>query len=260
MSIAVSIQGLCVGFNEHSVLKDISFEFAAHTISVLVGRSGSGKTTFLRTMNRLNEEFPGSHSQGHIAIDLGQGLQTIFDDSNTKKVAVPLPLLRHKVGMLFQTPQLLPVSIYRNIAMPLQLVGQCPAQDVKERVSEILKTVGLWDEVQGRLDLPAEKLSGGQQQRLCLARTLALEPTVLLLDEPTGSLDINSTREIETLLLQLKERYTIIMVSHSLQQACRLADELLVFEQGKIAYILNDKTQMLEADLARIIGSNAVEH
>ena len=176
----------------------------------------------------------------------------MYPSSQSKK-PVSLQSLRQKVGMVFQTPTLLPVSIYRNIAMPLELVAACPKNEVKAKVENALKQVGLWEEVSNRLDLAASALSGGQQQRLCLARTLALEPTILLLDEPTSSLDMHASKTIEDLLITLREHYTIIMVSHSLEQACKLADKLLIMENGQIKASLKRTDSMVPIDEVRQI-------
>lgn len=248
-AIAINVQNLSVSFHRHHILHDISSTFAQKSITVLVGRSGSGKTTFLRSLNRLNEEYDGCSMQGRIDIDIGQGLQCAYQDG--KPAAMDIQFLRRKVGMLFQSPQLLPVSIYRNMTMPLELVGELSSKNAEQKTEEMLELVGLWDEVKDRLNLPAEKLSGGQQQRLCLARTLALDPTILLLDEPTSSLDIKATEQIETLLLELKKHYTLVMVSHSLEQAKRLADTLLIFENGKIAQNYADTAGLQFNELAQ---------
>lgn len=246
---AIKVKELVIHFHNHLVLNDINLNFQRNQIHVLVGRSGSGKTTFLRSLNRLNEEFSGCTTQGHIEINLGNGLQIIQEGKN--QPLIDLQMLRSKVGMLFQTPQLLPVSIYKNILMPLELVARCSSKQAKEKAAYTLQMVGLWDEIKDRLNLPAERLSGGQQQRLCLARTLALDPTILLLDEPTSSLDIVATQQIEALLLKLKERYTIIMVSHNIEQAKRLANSLSVFEQGHLTQSYSNIEHLSHEDIAQ---------
>jgi len=230
--VTVDVKGLFVSFMDQEILNNINLSFDEKTITVLVGRSGSGKTTFLRSLNRLNEEFPNCRMKGRIEVDIGKGLQCAYDEK--KPPEIHIQNLRRKVGMVFQTPQVLPVSIYRNIAMPLQLLENYKTKQAQEKVEHILQTVGLWDEVKDRLNSPAEILSGGQQQRLSLARTLALEPSILLLDEPTSSLDKEAAQKIEQLLLELKKSYTLIMVSHSQEQAQLLADRLITFDKGAI--------------------------
>jgi len=227
------VAGLHVGFAGREVLHDLNADFYRGQVAVILGRSGSGKTTFLRALNRLNECFPGSETRGSIRLKLQDGWQDIYGD------AVPLTELRRRVGMGFQTPHLLPVSIADNLALPVKLVLGWPSRDTPARVEWALKEVHLWEEVKDRLDAPAHTLSGGQQQRLCLARLLALEPEILLLDEPTASLDFRSSLMVEDLLLSLKDRYIIIAVSHSLSQARRLADEALIFRDGSVVQRLS---------------------
>lgn len=242
MNTAISITELHVMFDQHIALKEVTATFAAKQITALVGHSGSGKTTLLRSLNRLNEEYTNCITQGQVKINLGHGLMDIYTAKNEQD----LSLLRQKIGMVFQTPQLLPVSIYKNISMPLQLIKGCSKKELMLKVEEALSTVGLWLEVKDRLDEPAYQLSGGQQQRLCLARTLALQPRILLLDEPTSSLDIDATQVIEDLLHRLREHYTIIMVSHSLEQACHLADQLIIMEKGKIKALFKNPISKTE--------------
>jgi len=225
---AVVVEGLHVGFAGREVLHNLSAEFHRGQLAVILGRSGSGKTTFLRAFNRLNECFPQSQTRGALRLKLQGEWRDIYQD------AVPLTELRRRVGMVFQTPHLLPTSIIENLALPMKLVLGLPRRDIPPRVERALKEAHLWEEVKARLETPAHTLSGGQQQRLCLARLLALEPEILLLDEPTASLDFLSSLKVEELLLALKDRYTIIAVSHSLSQARRLADEALVFRDGSV--------------------------
>lgn len=229
MTIAVRMRHVGVVFNGHAAVRDISLELPGPGVSVLVGRSGSGKTSLLRTLNRLNEEFSGCVSSGDIELDLGQGLEPV-----QPRCARSLPELRRRVGMLFQTPNVFPVSVFRNLSIPLEFALGCPKAEIPERARAVLVAVHLWDEVQDRLDLPAERLSGGQKQRLCLARVLALEPSLLLLDEPTASLDVHAAGEVEELISGLARSYPVVMVSHSLAQARRLADRLLVLEGGLV--------------------------
>ena len=231
MDLAVRVAGLDVFFGARQILHKVDFAAYKQGITVLAGRSGSGKTTLLRSLNRLNETFADCHSHGRIEIDLGQGLEDILGAH-----ARPVTELRRRVGMVFQTPDVLPVSIARNIALPLRVVAEAPAPEIDDRVQAALHAVGLWNEVADRLDAPAASLSGGQQQRLCLARALALEPSMLLLDEPTASLDVQAAHDIEELLLSLVGRYPLVVVSHSPEQAVRLASRLVVFEAGRVQH------------------------
>ncbi|WBF67401.1 phosphate ABC transporter ATP-binding protein [Desulfovibrio subterraneus] len=227
-SVAARLCDLNVFFGKRQVLNGISFEAHNHAVTVLIGRSGSGKSTLLRTFNRLNECFAGCRTSGHAQVLLEGTLTDIH-------TSFPEPAtLRTRVGMVFQTPDVLPVSIRRNMTLPLQHALGLTPPVVAVRVERALRDAGLWDEVCDRLDAPAETLSGGQQQRLCLARSLAMRPAMLLLDEPTASLDNVSSRTIEALLGQLKDRYPVIMVSHSLGQALRLADRLVLMGSGRI--------------------------
>ena len=244
MTPKAHIEHLSVFFNRHEAVRVTELELPPNGITVVIGRSGSGKTTFLRAFNRLNEELPGCRTTGSISLDLGQGPEPIYGSS-----ARPVTELRLKVGMVFQTPNVLPVSIERNIAMPLGLLTNTPKSYIREKVQESLLAVGLWEQVRHRLSAQASTLSGGQQQRLCLARTLALKPKVLLLDEPTASLDAPSAKEIELLLLGLAEQYAIIMVSHSLAQARRMAARMLVFDSGRLVHFLRNKEDWSEEKL-----------
>lgn len=250
MTATVILENLSVSFHRHEVLHGVSAFFPARAVSVVVGRSGSGKTTLLRAINRLNEEFPGCVTTGAVQVDLGQGMCDVYSAR-----ALPLPHLRQRVGMLFQTPNCFPVSAYRNLAMPLALVGGVAEREIPARVQSALEAVGLWQELKSRLDTPAERLSGGQQQRLCLARLLALQPSVLLLDEPTASLDVHASRDIEELLCGLAQQYTIIMVSHGLPQARRMADQLLVCQHGRITGAYADPAALDERQLAEMLES-----
>lgn len=251
--IAVRLEKLCVSFHGHTVLRDVTAAFPARGISVLVGRSGSGKTTLLRSVNRLNEEFPGCLTTGRVFADFGSGPAPLYPEREGNAAPPDLPDLRRRAGMLFQTPNLFPVSVRRNFALPLKIVGGYGDAEILDRMEASLAAVGLQDELKGRLDIPAGRLSGGQQQRLCLARTLALEPALLLLDEPTASLDVHAARGIESLLREIAERYPVIMVSHSLAQARRLAARIVVCEQGRITATLSPEETVSEDLLARLL-------
>ena len=232
-SICAELQETNVIFDSKTVLSDINLEISASSITVLVGRSGSGKTTFLRIFNRLNELFVGAATTGRVIVNVGG---RFFDIHNDR---LEVEYLRRKVGMVFQNPNVLPSSIYENIAMPLKVVSGINGYEIENRVESALRQVQLWEEVKDRLKQPAVSLSGGQQQRLCLARTLSLEPEILLLDEPTASLDFKATVKIEELLTGLKQRYSIIAVSHSLSQTFRIADQIIVLKEGKITSIMD---------------------
>ncbi len=223
MTIAVDIVNLSVQFRDRVVIKNLTLALPSEGITVLIGRSGSGKSTFLRTLNRLNESMPDSKTLGAVRLRLGGDLIPIYAPD------IDLSLLRRRVGMLFQTPNVLPASIRQNMLLPLQLTTDLRAAEREERMRESLENVGLWEIVKKRLEEAATVLSGGQQQRLCLARMLALEPEIILLDEPTASLDPATTLEIEKLLHRLAERYTLVMVSHGLSQAKRLGSRVVLF-------------------------------
>ena len=233
----IKVQNLSVIFNNQQALKEINLQFYSNTINVFIGRSGSGKTTFLRSLNRLNEEL-GAKTSGQIFIHLQNKWIDIYNPE------MELCLLRRKVGMVFQTPNLLPGTIAHNILLPMKLLFKYDKKKQQKQMIAALKKIHLWDEVKDRLHMPANTLSGGQQQRLCLARTIALKPEILLLDEPTASLDFQSAQKIENLLLQLKNKYTIFVVSHSLAQAKKLADYLFVFKEGQIIRQYKDKSEI----------------
>ena len=230
---SICVEHLEVAFGGRRVLENVDFDARATGLSVIVGRSGSGKTTLLRALNRLNETLPGCRTRGRVRLDLGRGLEDVYPQSLGARVR-PLSELRRLVGMVFQTPSVLPVSVAQNIAVPLKVVRGVPGSEIGDRVRQALEAVGLWQETADRLRLPAASLSGGQQQRLCLARALALEPAVLLLDEPTASLDVHSARAIEDLLTGLAERYPLVVVSHNPRQAAKLAQSLAVMAKGRM--------------------------
>jgi len=221
--------GLRIAFGGHEILKGVDFTSSRGEVTVILGRSGSGKTTFLRSLNRINEMVGECAQEGTVRILIEKKLRDIYRER------FPIEWLRRKVGMVFQSPNVLRTSVEKNIALPLRKVAGVGRGEVADRVEEALREVHLWDEVKDRLHAPAEELSGGQQQRLCLARALALKPEVLLLDEPTSSLDMHATSRIEDLILELKERYTFIAVSHSPDQAYRIADVTYVLKEGLVS-------------------------
>ncbi|GFM35818.1 ABC transporter ATP-binding protein [Desulfovibrio psychrotolerans] len=229
VSSAARLADVSVFFGNAKVLHDITLNVPAQGATVLVGRSGSGKTTLLRVFNRLNECLPGSRTAGCATLRLDGRDMDIYGSAFSDPSR-----LRVRVGMVFQSPDVLPLSIRRNMELPLRHALGLSQASITPRMEEALKEAALWDEVAHRLDTPAETLSGGQQQRLCLARCLAMRPDLLLLDEPTASLDNVASRTIESLLVTLKQRIPVIMVSHSLGQSLRLADRLVLMSAGRI--------------------------
>ena len=225
MENCAEIKDLRVSFGGAEVLHGITADFPLRGITVLLGRSGSGKSTLLRSLNRLNECFDDYDGSGSVKLLINGKMTEIYGDSAPEPAAV-----RRRAGMVFQVPNPLPLSLRKNITLPLELT--------LGRMEQSLRRAGLWDEVKDRLNDAASGFSGGQQQRMCLARTLALEPDILLLDEPTASLDRRSADTIETLLEELRESIPIIMVSHSLPQALRLAARFFVMSEGKIVKAL----------------------
>jgi ABC-type phosphate transport system, ATPase component len=243
-TIAIRMEDLCVSFAGRQVLSHLSLEIRAGGPTVLVGRSGSGKTTLLRAINRLNECLPDCATSGQVRLLLGGQWVEVYGRG------IAVENLRKRVGMVFQTPNVLPVSVARNLGLPLKLALGLSNADIAVRMEQALGEAHLWDEVKDRLDHPARTLSGGQQQRLCLARTLAFRPEVLLLDEPTASLDYKAAQGIEELLRELGARYTLVVVSHNLSQARRLAKQMFVLRQGGQLdsvrqEVLDDKERLL---------------
>ena len=219
--IKIKTVNLSFYYNRIQVLKKISVEFPERSISAIVGPSGQGKSTFLMIFNRLWETIPDARMEGEAFIRLKNKWVNIYDRS------ISLPELRRSAGMVFQTPNPLPMSIFKNISFPLKLSGVTERQAVDEKVESALKQAFLWEEVKDRLSDDARSLSGGQQQRLCIARALTLDPEILLLDEPTSFLDARSGQIIEDLLLGLKERCTILLISHYMDQIRRIADQVM---------------------------------
>lgn len=210
-------------------LKDISIDIPAKSITVLFGPAGGGKSTFLRVLNRLNDLADIAHLSGRV--HLYSDSEDYIDVLDPK---LDVSALRRRVGMVFARPVALPMSIRQNLTYGLEIAGVRQKNRLNEAVERSLVQAALWEEVKDRLDDPAAELSGGQQQRLCIARSLALEPEVLLLDEPTSGLDPISTGKVEASLQELKESYTVVLVPHSIQQAARTADCAAFFLQGEL--------------------------
>jgi phosphate transport system ATP-binding protein len=202
----------------------INMRIPAHEITALIGPSGGGKSTFLRILNRLNDLADVKKVSGKVLIDGVDVLDPALD----------VIALRRKVGIVFSRPLPLPLSIFQNVSYGLELAGEKNKSTLSDAVEKALRLAELWDEVNSRLGDPANSLSGGQQQRLCLARTLALEPEIILLDEPTSALDPLATAKIENSLTELKKQYTIIVAPHNTQQAGRIADHIAFFLQGRL--------------------------
>ena len=221
----IKIDGLSFHYQEKVILKELKGELQENAITTVIGPSGVGKTTFLMVLNRLYESIPNSRVEGKVEMKLNGRYVDIR--------SLPLTTLRKKVGMVFQVPNPLPMSIFKNVAFPLRLSGVKDRKYIKEKVEEVLKDAILWDEVKDRLEDSALKLSGGQQQRLCIARAMITQPDVLLLDEPTSSLDIEAALKIEELLESLKERCTLIIVSHYADLIKRISDHVLTLKDGR---------------------------
>ena len=224
MNSILSVQDLCLWYGNHQALKSINIEIPKKSITALIGPSGCGKSTFLKTLDRMNDLIPDVKITGSVKY---KG-EDIFDPS------VDVSELRRQIGMVFQKPNPFPMSIYDNIAYGPRTHGIKNKARLDEIVEKSLRGAAIWDEVKDRLKKNALGLSGGQQQRLCIARALAVEPDVLLMDEPTSALDPISTSKIEELAMQLKENYTIVIVTHNMQQAVRISDHTAFFLLGEL--------------------------
>ncbi len=236
MSSVLSVRDLCLWYGSHQALKSIQMDIPEKSITALIGPSGCGKSTFLKTLNRMNDLIPDVRITGEVSY---KG-QNIFDP------AVDVNELRREIGMVFQKPNPFPMSIYDNIAYGHRTHGIRNKARLDEIVEQSLRGAAIWDEVKDRLKKSALGLSGGQQQRLCIARALAVEPEVLLMDEPTSALDPISTSKIEELAQELRERYTIIIVTHNMQQAVRISDQTAFFLLGELVEFGN--TEKLFSD------------
>lgn len=218
-SVQLETRSLSIAYGGKTVLSDVSLAFRQGQITAIIGPSGCGKTSFLQALNRISDLIPGCHVAGDVLLD-GESIY----DSRANVVAV-----RRRVGMIFQKPNPFPLSIRRNIELPLAEHGVKNRDERRKIVLRVLQDVGLWDEVQDRLDASALTLSGGQQQRLCIARALALDPEILLFDEPCSALDPIASRTVEQLIRSLAGRTTIAIVTHNLAQASRIADRVAMF-------------------------------
>ncbi len=210
----VSIRDVCFYYGQSIALKNISLPLYEKQTTAFIGPSGCGKSTLLRILNRMYDLYPGQRATGEV----------LLDGENILSPTIDLNLLRYRIGMVFQKPTPFPMSIYDNIAFGIRLYEKVPKSEMDGRVEDALKRTALWDEVKNKINSSGLGLSGGQQQRLCIARTIAVRPKVILLDEPTSALDPISTAKIEELIYQLKADYSIAIVTHNMQQAARVAD------------------------------------
>ncbi|WP_255938860.1 phosphate ABC transporter ATP-binding protein PstB [Kordiimonas sp. SCSIO 12610] len=248
----IIVQGVDVSYGDHIALKNIDLNIISNKVTSLIGPSGCGKTTFLRCINRMNDLISACSVEGSITLD---GYD-IYDPS------VDVEVLRRKVGMVFQKPNPFPKSIYDNVAYGVKIHGLAKDKEELDAIVETsLERAGLWEEVAGRLDTSGTSLSGGQQQRLCIARAIAISPEVILMDEPCSALDPIATARIEELIHELKERYTIVIVTHSMQQAARVSDYTAFFHEGDLvekgetgALFTNPNDKRTEAYITGRIG------
>ena len=233
MRNAITAKNLCLWYGSTQALRNIDIQIPENNITALIGPSGCGKSTFLKTLNRMNDLIPGVKITGEVR----------YRDRDIFAPGLDVNALRREIGMVFQKPNPFPMSIYDNIAYGPRTHGIKSKAKLDELVEQSLRGAAIWDEVKDRLKKNALGLSGGQQQRLCIARALAVEPKVLLMDEPTSALDPISTSKIEELAMQLKERYTIVIVTHNMQQAVRISDRTAFFLLGEL--IEYDETEKL---------------
>lgn len=233
MSAIIESQNLNLFYGDFQALYDINLAFEPNEITALIGPSGCGKSTFLRSLNRMNDLIDGVKIQGKI----------LFQDNDIYAPHVDLVELRSQIGMVFQQPNPFPFSVYDNVSFGLKLAGVKDKAQIDAAVERSLKQAAIWDEVKDKLHQNALSFSGGQQQRICIARVLAVSPEVILMDEPTSALDPISSAKVEETMLELKEQYTIITVTHNLAQAGRISDRTAFFNAGKIVEF--DKTKKM---------------
>ncbi len=221
---SIQLEDLEAYYGDRHVIKAMTIQFAANQVSAIIGPSGSGKSTVVRCINRMHEEIPGARAEGRVMLDQFD----VYDPD------VDVTAVRRLIGMVFQKPNPFPtMSVFDNVAAGLRLTGNRDG-NLRDRVHEALRSVGLWEEVKDRLGEPGTGLSGGQQQRLCIARTIAVEPEVILMDEPCSALDPVATLKIEELIDELKARYTIVIVTHNMQQAARVSDTTAFMLDGEL--------------------------
>ncbi|WP_448375285.1 phosphate ABC transporter ATP-binding protein PstB [Fervidobacterium sp.] len=238
-------------YGEKLAVRDANVRIEKNKITAIMGPSGCGKSTLLRSMNRINDLLPEFKVQGEI----------LFHDKNIYDPEIDVYVLRRRIGMVFQKPTPFPMSIFENIAYGLRLIGITDKKELKDRVKQALEMSALWDEVKDDLEKSALKLSGGQQQRLCIARTIAIEPEVILFDEPTSALDPVATQKIESLIEDLAEKFTIVIVTHNIGQASRISDYTVfmyrgeIIEQGPTSKLLtNPQNEITQQFLSGKIG------
>ena len=224
MSNIITVKDMCLWYGDHQALKNVNIEIPEKSITAFIGPSGCGKSTFLKTLNRMNDLIPGVKITGDIR----------YEGTDIFSKEVDVNNLRKEIGMVFQKPNPFPMSIYDNIAYGPRTHGITNKLELDEIVERALRDAAIWDEVKDRLKKNALGMSGGQQQRLCIARALAVQPKILLMDEPTSALDPISTSRIEELVMELKEKYTIVMVTHNMQQAVRVSDHTAFFLLGEL--------------------------
>lgn len=224
MSNIITVKDMCLWYGDHQALKNVNIEIPEKSITAFIGPSGCGKSTFLKTLNRMNDLIPGVKITGDIR----------YEGTDIFSKEVDINNLRKEIGMVFQKPNPFPMSIYDNVAYGPRTHGITNRVQLDEIVERALRDAAIWDEVKDRLKKNALGMSGGQQQRLCIARALAVQPKILLMDEPTSALDPISTSRIEELVMELKEKYTIVMVTHNMQQAVRVSDHTAFFLLGEL--------------------------
>ena len=224
-AVCIDVENLNFYYGQKRALAEISIQIRKHLVTAFIGPSGCGKSTFLRTLNRMNDIIPGTRVEGRV----------IIDGENVYGGGTDVVALRRRVGMVFQKSNPFPKSIFENVAYGIRINGLAKGRaELQERVEESLHAAAIWDEVKDRLHDSALALSGGQQQRLCIARALAIRPEILLMDEPASALDPIATQRIEELIYQLKSRYTIVIVTHNMQQAARVSDRTAFFWLGRL--------------------------
>ncbi len=220
----ISVKNLQFFYGDKLALKNVNMQLYANKVTALIGPSGCGKSTLLRVLNRMYDLYPRQHAEGEVLLD-GENILDAKQDLN---------LLRARVGMVFQKPTPFPMSIYENIAFGIRLYERMPKSELDDRVETALKGAALWEEVRSNLKASGLALSGGQQQRLCIARTVAIQPEVILFDEPCSALDPISTAKVEELIDELKEKYTIVIVTHNMQQAARVSEYTAFMYLGEL--------------------------